>query len=69
MEIEEKKKTAWIIMEVLMGSLSGVIDDSRRSGVQPLTLREKADVAHDCLCGVNHLHSLVGVLIEQLLIM
>ena len=54
-----KQSKAWIVMELLQGSIAGVINDSRRRGVGPLSLREKVDVAHDCLCGLNYLHSLV----------
>jgi hypothetical protein len=61
LEIEGKKedRKAWIIMELLQGSLSGVIKESKRREGKPLTLREKVDVAHDCLCGLNYLHSMV----------
>ena len=59
LELEEEKKKAWIVMELLQGSMAGVIDESRRRGVKHLTLREKADMAHDSVCGLNYLHSLV----------
>lgn len=60
LELDDEKKKAWIVMELLQGSLSGVIADSRRRGVQPLTLREKVDMARDSLCGLNYLHTLVS---------
>ena len=61
LEIEGKKeeKKAWIVMELLQGSLADVLNESKRRGVKPLSLREKVDVAYDCLCGLNYLHSLV----------
>lgn len=61
LEMGDKKKTAWIVMELLQGSLAGVIDASLK-GIPPLSLREKVDMAHDSLCGLSYLHSLVGVL-------
>jgi hypothetical protein len=60
-ELKERRKTAWIIMELLQGSMAGLIDESRREGVRQLTLREKVDMAHDSLCGLNHLHCLVSI--------
>ena len=60
LEMEGEKKNAWIVMELLHGSMAGVIDASQASGVKPLTLREKVDMTHDSLCGLNYLHSLVS---------
>ena len=51
LELEEKK--AWIIMELHSGSMSGVIDACQRD-VAPLTLREKVDMTHDSLCGLEY---------------
>ena len=59
LELEDEEKKAWIVMELLQGSMAGVIDESRRRGVQALTLREKVDMAHDSLCGLNYLQYLV----------
>ena len=56
LELEEKK--AWIIMELHSGSMSGVID-ACQGDVAPLTLREKVDMAHDSLCGLDYIHSMV----------
>ncbi|XP_062499267.1 probable serine/threonine-protein kinase DDB_G0281745 [Corticium candelabrum] len=55
LELEEKK--AWIIMELHSGSMSGVID-ACQGDVAPLTLREKVDMAHDSLCGLDYIHSM-----------
>ena len=60
LETEGTKRRAWIVMELLQGSLGGVIDASRVEGVGALTLRERLDMAHDSLCGLNYLHSLVS---------
>ena len=60
LELTDEKKTAWIIMELLQGSMCGVIDASRRQDVGALTLRERVDMAHDSLCGLHYLHSLVS---------
>ena len=59
LEQKEEKKTAWIIMELLQGSMCGVIDASRGQEGGGLTLREQVDMAHDSLCGLDYLHSLV----------
>ena len=58
LERKEEKTTAWIIMELLQGSMGSVIDASQ--GVGGLTLREQVDMAHDSLCGLDYLHSLVS---------
>ncbi|XP_062505268.1 probable serine/threonine-protein kinase DDB_G0281745 isoform X2 [Corticium candelabrum] len=55
LELEEKK--AWIIMELHSGSMSGVID-ACQGDVAPLTLREKVDMTHDSLCGLDYIHSM-----------
>lgn len=60
LELDGERKTAWIVMELLQGSVSGVIEASQRRG-PTLSLREKVDIAHDSLCGLQYLHSLVGV--------
>ena len=60
LELKDRKKTAWIIMELLQGSMAGLIDESRRDGVGQLTVREKVDMSRDCLCGLHHLHCLVS---------
>ena len=60
LELEEQKKTAWIVMELLQGSVAGVIEAAKKEDVLSLTLREKLDVTHDALCGLNYLHSLVS---------
>ena len=60
LETEGTKRSAWIVMELLQGSLGGVIDASRVEGVGALTLREQLDMAHDSLCGLDYLHSLVS---------
>ena len=49
---------AWIIMELHSGSMSGVID-ACQGDVAPLTLREKVDMTHDSLCGLDYIHSRV----------
>jgi hypothetical protein len=59
LELDDKTKNAWIVMELLQGSMAGVIDESRREGVKPLSLREKVDMAYDSLCGLNYLQHLV----------
>ena len=56
LELEEKK--AWIIMELHSGSMSCVID-ACQGDVAPLTLREKVDMTHDSLCGLDYIHSMV----------
>jgi hypothetical protein len=58
LELDDKTKNAWIVMELLQGSMAGVIDESRREGVKPLSLREKVDMAYDSLCGLNYLQHL-----------
>ncbi|XP_062523849.1 probable serine/threonine-protein kinase DDB_G0281745 [Corticium candelabrum] len=55
LELEEKK--AWIVMELQSGSMSGVID-ACHGDVSSLTLREKVDMAHDTLCGLDYIHSM-----------
>lgn len=60
LEMEGEKKMAWIVMELLQGSMAGVIDETQREEVKSLTLREKVDMAHDFLCGLKYLHTLVG---------
>ena len=57
LELEEKK--AWIVMELQSGSMSGVID-ACHGDVSSLTLREKVDMAHDTLCGLDYIHSMVS---------
>lgn len=63
LETEDEKKKAWIVMELLQGSLSAVIDEARRPNVRSLTLREKVDVTHNSLCGLNYLHTLVSPMV------
>ncbi|XP_062523531.1 probable serine/threonine-protein kinase DDB_G0281745 [Corticium candelabrum] len=58
LELEEKK--AWIVMELHSGSMSGVID-ACQGDVAPLTLREKVDMTHDSLCGLEYIHSMQPV--------
>ena len=60
LERKEKKTTAWIVMELLQGSMSAVINASLREEVGALTLRERVDMAHDSLCGLDYLHTLVS---------
>ena len=60
LEKEGKKTKAWIVMELLQGSMSGVIDASSKEEVGALTLREQVDLAHDSLCGLDYLHTLVS---------
>jgi serine/threonine protein kinase len=60
LEMESKQTKAWIIMELLQASMTAVINESLRSESQALTLREKVDMAHDSLSGLNYLHSLVS---------
>lgn len=60
LEIDDEKKTARIVMELLQGSMANVINESQRPRVQQLTLREKVDLARDSLCGLDHLHTLVS---------
>ncbi|XP_062506344.1 probable serine/threonine-protein kinase DDB_G0281745 [Corticium candelabrum] len=55
--VEKEVKKAWVIMEVQSGSVSSVIDACQRDAA-PLTLREKVDMAHDSLCGLDHIHSM-----------
>ncbi|XP_062523651.1 probable serine/threonine-protein kinase DDB_G0281745 isoform X2 [Corticium candelabrum] len=55
LELEENK--AWIIMELHSGSMSGVID-ACQGDVAPLTLREKVDMTHDSLCGLDYIHNM-----------
>ena len=57
---ETDNNKAWIVMELLQASMAGVIGESRRDKLQALTLREKVDMTHDSLSGLNYLHSLVG---------
>ena len=64
LELEDRRKKAWIIMELLQGSVAGVIEQSRHRGVKPLSLREKVDIAHDSLSGLNYLHCLVGTVVK-----
>ena len=59
LELEEKK--AWIIMELHSDSMSGVID-ACQGDVAHLTLREKVDMTHDSLCGLDYIHSRVRTL-------
>ena len=61
-ERQGRKVTAWIVMELLQGSMAGVLDACRLPAVGPLTLREQTDMAHDSLCGLDYLHSLVSQL-------
>ena len=61
LELEEKK--AWIIMELQSGSISSVIDACQQDAA-PLTVREKVDMAHDSLCGLDHIHSMVRTVNE-----
>ena len=56
--VEKEVKKAWVIMELQSGSVSSVIDACQRDAA-PLTLREKVDMAHDSLCGLDHIHSMV----------
>ena len=56
--LEKEVKKAWIIMELHSGSVSSVIDACQRDAA-PLTVREKVDMAHDSLCGLDHIHSMV----------
>ena len=60
LERRNEKTTAWIIMELLQGSMCDVIDASRQQEVGALTLRERVDMAHDSLCGLHYLHALVS---------
>ncbi|XP_062507311.1 probable serine/threonine-protein kinase DDB_G0281745 [Corticium candelabrum] len=55
--LEKEVKKAWIIMELHSGSVSSVIDACQRDAA-PLTVREKVDMAHDSLCGLDHIHSM-----------
>ncbi|XP_062506694.1 ankyrin repeat domain-containing protein 17-like isoform X2 [Corticium candelabrum] len=55
--LEKEVKKAWIIMELHSGSVSSVIDACQEDAT-PLTLREKVDMAHDSLCGLDHIHSM-----------
>ncbi|XP_062503379.1 uncharacterized protein LOC134180277 isoform X2 [Corticium candelabrum] len=64
LELEEQKKTAWIVMELLQGSVAGVIEAAKKEDVLSLTLREKLDVTHDALCGLNYLHSLPNAILH-----
>ena len=41
--------------------MSGVID-ACQGDVAPLTLREKVDMTHDSLCGLDYIHSRVRTL-------
>ena len=59
-ENERKQLHAWIIMELLQGSMSEVIEASQQEEVGSLTLREQVDMACDSLHGLNYLHSLVS---------
>ena len=45
-------------MESQSGSMSGVID-ACQGAVAPLTLREKVNMTHDSLCGLDLFHSMV----------
>ena len=58
LELDEEEKKAWIIMELMSGSMSCVIY-ACKGEVLPLTLREMVDMAHDSLCGLDYLHSMV----------
>ena len=60
LEESDKKVTAWIIMELLQGSMSSVIEASQRQKAGTLTLRERVDMARDSLCGLDYLHCLVS---------
>ncbi|XP_062500375.1 probable serine/threonine-protein kinase DDB_G0281745 [Corticium candelabrum] len=55
--LEKEVKKAWIIMELHSGSISSVIDACQQDAA-PLTVREKVDMAHDSLCGLDHIHSM-----------
>ncbi|XP_062507041.1 probable serine/threonine-protein kinase DDB_G0281745 [Corticium candelabrum] len=60
--LEKEVKKAWVIMELQSGSVSSVIDACQRDAA-PLTLREKVDLAHDSLCGLDHIHSMQPMVI------
>lgn len=60
LELEREKKMAWIVMELMQGSMAGVIDEAQRKVVQPLTFKEKVDLAYDSVCGLNYLHTQVS---------
>ncbi|XP_062507115.1 ankyrin repeat domain-containing protein 17-like isoform X2 [Corticium candelabrum] len=62
--LEKEVKKAWIIMELHSGSISSVIDACQRGAV-PLTVREKVDMAHDSLCGLDHIHSMSMSIISE----
>ena len=49
----------WAVMELLQGSLADMIYMPENHGIFSLTLREKVDMAHDSLSGLNYLHCLV----------
>ncbi|XP_062506307.1 ankyrin repeat and KH domain-containing protein 1-like [Corticium candelabrum] len=55
--LEKEVKKAWVIMELQSGSVSSVMDACQRDAA-PLTVREKVDMAHDSLCGLDHIHSM-----------
>ena len=64
LELEENK--AWIIMELHSGSMSGVID-ACQGDVAPLTLREKVDMTHDSLCGLDYIHNMVRTINDKIM--
>ena len=59
----EEVKKAWVIMELHSGSVSSVIDVCQQDAA-PLTVREKVDMAHDSLYGLDHIHSMVRTVNE-----
>lgn len=60
LELEDEKNKAWIVMELLQGSMDELFDASRLRGVEPLTFKEKVDLAHDSVCGLEHMHTRVS---------
>ena len=61
--LEKEVKMAWVIMELQSSSVSSVIDACQRDAA-PLTVREKVDMAHDSLRGLDHFHSMVRTVNE-----
>ena len=59
LQLEGKKKEAWVIMELLQGSMSAVMN-ACKDDIRPLTLREKVDMAIDACRGLDYIHSLVS---------
>lgn len=69
LELEDEKVSVWIVMELLEGSVSDVLDVSQTRSVRSLSLKEMVDMTYDALCGIRYLHSMVSFRITNSLLL